>query len=733
MRIVIVAGKGIGQYAKITAYDEVLKYATVSKEYNDTNGWENLYPGRPIETTLDTTTRYSIEPTVEIDDPGWIPNTATVTWPFSLSSSLKDIKNVNGTYVAINGDGDTATSTDGLTFTASTNVQVGSNAPGGFYTSTTSNTAAYFLSPADGVIKKYTQSTGVWSTITLPSQAANYFHLATDPATETSIAIYGNQNGWSKTNGDGTTQSAGTFSSIAGGAAAAGIAYGNGIWVVLAGDGDTAYSTDAGSNWTETVGAISGTASWGHIVYGNGRFVAVGEDNSAATAAYSFDGITWYRDDTNLGLLPNSNLNRIIYHNGEFIAWPQAGAGSKTVARSKDGWAWTWFDDGSSAYTITDGSGLTSSAGGDFWVVPTGSSTIVKYTTGAKALARVNVVSSRIKDFIMYDPGCNYTSVPGVLLVDPENTVDVLEFPRINDGVLTQPAFANRGSGYVTATTAITGNGLADIYQTGKTMILKNVDIVPGPGANVVFNSIDGVIYRLTKIVSQSGSAPNFDITCEISPPLTNQNSPEHEEDVIVRELYSQVRLTGHDFLDIGVGNINSTRYPELYTEGYNPAQVPAPEQEVTQYGGGRVFYTSTDQDGNFRVGELFAVEQNTGIVSINADFFELSGLEELSLGAIQVGGSAVVIREFSKEDTFIANSNNIVPTEKAILSYLESRISGGGADAVTNTLIAGQIRVTSNNISNDAGLQINIPVKVDIKGGIGGDYLAQQFFLSKK
>ena len=737
MRIVIVAGKGIGQYAKITAYDDLLKYATVSKECNDTNGWENLYPGRPIETTLDTTTRYSIEPTVEIDDPGWTPNTATVSWPFSLSSSLKDIKYVNGTYVAINGDGDTGISTDGLNFTASTSVSIGGNAPGGFYTSTTSNTAAYFLSPSDGVIKKYTQGTGVWSTITLPSQAANYFHLATDPATETSIAIYGNQNGWSKTNGDGTTQSAGTFSSIAGGSVTAGIAYGNGIWVVLAGDGDTAYSTDAGSNWTQTVGAISGTASWGHIVYGNGRFVAVGEDNSAATAAYSFDGITWYRDDTNLGLLPNSNLGensgRIIYHNGEFIAWPSSGSGSKTVARSKDGWAWTWFDDGSSAYTITNGSGLTSSAGGDFWVVPTGSSTIVKYTTGAKALARVNVVSSRIKDFVMYDPGCNYTSVPGVLIVDPENTVDVLELPRINDGVLTQPAFANRGSGYVTATTAIAGNGLADIYQTGKTMILKNVDIIPGPGANVVFNSIDGVIYRLTKIVSQSGSAPNFDITCEISPPLTNQNSPEHEEDVIVRELYSQVRLTGHDFLDIGVGNINSTRYPELYTEGYNPAQVPAPEQEVTQYGGGRVFYTSTDQDGNFRVGELFAVEQNTGIVSINADFFELSGLEELSLGAIQVGGSAVVIREFSKEDTFIANSNNIVPTEKAILSYLESRISGGGADAVTNTLIAGQIRVTSNNISNDAGLQINIPVKVDIKGGIGGDYLAQQFFLSKK
>jgi len=736
MRIVIVAGKGVGQYAKITAYDEVLKYATVSKEYNDTNGWENLYPGRPIETTLDTTTRYSIEPTVEIDDPGWTPNTPTVSWPFSLSNSLKDVKYVNGTYVAINGDGDTGISTDGLNFTASTNVAVSGNAPGGFYTSTTSNTAAYFLDRFSGTIKKYTQGTGVWSTITL-SGISDASHLATDPANDISIALsqpFSNQNKWVKTNSDGTTQSSGTFSST--NQYPAGIAYGNGKWIVVTRAGEVAYSTDGGSNWTETA-SISGTASWGHIVYGNGRFVVVGEDSSAATSAYSFDGITWYRDDTNLGLLPNSNLGfnsgRVIYHNGEFIAWPQAGSGSKTVARSKDGWAWTWFDDGSSAYTISAGDGLTTSAGGDFWVVATGSSSIIKYTTGAKAVARVTVSSSRIQDFIIYDPGSNYTSVPGVLIVDPENTVDALDLPRINDGVLTQPAFANKGSGYVTAQTEITGNGLADIYQVGKTVILKNVDIVPGPGANVVFDSIDGVIYRLTKIVSQSGSAPNFNITCEVSPPITNQNSPEHNENVIVRELYSQVRLTGHDFLDIGVGNINSTRYPELYTEGYNPAQVPAPEQEVTQYGGGRVFYTSTDQDGNFRVGELFAVEQNTGIVSINADFFELSGLEELSLGAIQVGGSAVVIREFSKEDTFIANSNNIVPTEAAILRYLESRISGGGADAVTNTLIAGQIRVTSNNISNDAGLQINIPVKVDIKGGIGGDYLAQQFFLSKK
>jgi len=204
-------------------------------------------------------------------------------------------------------------------------------------------------------------------------------------------------------------------------------------------------------------------------------------------------------------------------------------------------------------------------------------------------------------------------------------------------------------------------------------------------------------------------------------------------ESLIIREVYSQVRLTGHDFLDIGSGNTTSTAYPNLYLEGFVSENEPQPFNEVTQFGGGRVFYTSTDQDGNFRVGELFAVEQSTGVVSINADFFELSGLEELSLGGVQLGGSAVVIREFSKETTFSANSNNIVPTERAIKEYLTSRISGGGADAVTNTLFAGQVRITSNRINTTSGLDINIPVDVNMTNGIDGDYLAQMFFASRK
>jgi lipid A disaccharide synthetase len=76
--------------------------------------------------------------------------------------------------------------------------------------------------------------------------------------------------------------------------------------------------------------------------------------------------------------------------------------------------------------------------------------------------------------------------------------------------------------------------------------------------------------------------------------------------------------------LDIGTGNFIETNYPGI------PTQVPIPANETVDNNGGRVFYTSTDQDGNFRVGELFSIEQSTGVATLNADAFNIAGLSEL-------------------------------------------------------------------------------------------------------
>jgi hypothetical protein len=198
--------------------------------------------------------------------------------------------------------------------------------------------------------------------------------------------------------------------------------------------------------------------------------------------------------------------------------------------------------------------------------------------------------------------------------------------------------------------------------------------------------------------------------------------------EVVIRERYSQVRITGHDFLDIGTGNFIETNYPVLYSD-YDYTIVPF--QEVQNLNGGRVFYTSTDQDGNFRAGELFAVEQATGIITISADFFDLQGLTELRLGGIRVGSTAV-IREFSKDPLFLQNSNNVIPTQRAVKSFLASRLNIGGEDLLTPSITAGLVRVGPNLINNTAGLTIDIPVLANFDGaaaGVSGSMLAQAMF----
>jgi hypothetical protein len=136
---------------------------------------------------------------------------------------------------------------------------------------------------------------------------------------------------------------------------------------------------------------------------------------------------------------------------------------------------------------------------------------------------------------------------------------------------------------------------------------------------------------------------------------------------------YSNIRLTGHDFLNIGTGDFVTTNYPGV------PTQQPDQDDEVIEEDGGRVYWVSTDQQGDFRVGDLFKIEQATGSATLNADAFNLSGLSELKLGSIgaELGAS---VNEFSTDMTLGGNSNNAVPTENAVLGYMTRDQAGTGA-----------------------------------------------------
>jgi len=328
----------------------------------------------------------------------------------------------------------------------------------------------------------------------------------------------------------------------------------------------------------------------------------------------------------------------------------------------------------------------------------------------------------------------NMQAVPAgsvaINIIDPNITTTMYSTVRVGNGVLGQPSFANRGTGYRTSTTTVnvTGDGYGDIFQPSKYLSVVGLSSAPTPGAALNITG-DPVQYRVVVITTLGSTKYYF----QISPALTILKAPTHGQGITIRQKYSQCRITGHDFLLIGTGNATTTNYP------YTDVTTALNYRQITETAGGRVFQTSTDQDGNFLVGNLFGVQQASGIVTISADQFSLQGLKELTIGGLSVGPNAIVINQFSTDSYFTANSDSIIPTQKAIKTYLARNVAGGGANATAGQVTAGTVGVGgANRIFSSTLTTINVPRTVNFTqgkngttGGINGNMLAATFFNS--
>jgi hypothetical protein len=228
------------------------------------------------------------------------------------------------------------------------------------------------------------------------------------------------------------------------------------------------------------------------------------------------------------------------------------------------------------------------------------------------------------------------------------------------------------GGGSVT----LTSNALHG--QNEFVLVVDGLDEEPKPGSSIEFVSGDPTSYVIQNVAE-------FDpITGFVVLVLAGEKAVESFDNdaVIIRNEYSNIRLTGHDFLDIGTGGITTTNYPD------KPLVTPSQGNEVIELFPARVFYVSTDQDGNFRVGEYFRVDQATGRATLNASAFDLSGLTSLRLGSIgaQVGE---VVNEFSSDSTLSGNSNAALPTEAAVRQYF-TKVATNIAPNVDNILTLG-------------------------------------------
>ena len=575
------------------------------------------------------------------------------------------------------------------------------------------------------------------------------YHLVA-VSSSTTVNSYSTDGGITWTAG-GALPASGSWSSVT---------YGNGRWVaVMSGSNDSAYSTDGGITWTAG-GALPASTTWTSVAYGSGVWVAVA--SGGVQAASSTDGgVTW----TNRTLPTSQNWISVAYGNGRFVA--VANTAGTDAAYSLNGTSWTASTITSATYTnISYGQGVflavsqstqaSSSEDGIVWTArtmstaangfsgvvfgnpnqsgvwaavqrSTASTVASSVLLGATTRARAYVAQEKIYAIRIVEPGSGYTVAPTITITDPNNTFEAPTLVRIGKGCLANPSWTNRGTGYVSASAEVdTGDGYGDFLQSGQFIAVKRLTARPVPGSNVVFGHLPTTTFKLVNVLSFTGSFDgSYKAFFQISPEMKLFSTPAHEDSVTTRIRYSQVRLTGHDFLDIGTGNFDETNYP-----GGVPENTPTQANETVDSNGGRVFYTSTDQDGNFRVGELFTIEQSTGIATLNADAFNLAGLQELTLGSVALGGGSATITEFSTDVFFTANSDTLVPTQRAIKAYIASQIGGGGASLNVNSVTAGFIYIASNEITTTTGAPIQMNATFNFTAGVKGVPLAWSYFL---
>jgi hypothetical protein len=167
----------------------------------------------------------------------------------------------------------------------------------------------------------------------------------------------------------------------------------------------------------------------------------------------------------------------------------------------------------------------------------------------------------------------------------------------------------------------------------------------------------------------------------------------------------------------------------------------PDPEKERVEINNGKAFTVTSDQVGNYRVGQFFTVNALTGEVTINAENLNLSGLS--SIGPFRRNGVpvGVQLQEVSDNSALIASTGfqdgKTVPTQRAVSAYVENRylnkvqsdtpqtvesdviflkdVGINGGDVTTDQTIFNLVNTTATTV-NIAGEATNVNI-----GGING------------
>lgn len=264
------------------------------------------------------------------------------------------------------------------------------------------------------------------------------------------------------------------------------------------------------------------------------------------------------------------------------------------------------------AYTCTSGPGIVTYPSGnkgynfsvqdvpsaDSFVVYVGISTLAHtYNYGGSAKLNIvrpfdgqvvyfNTLYSSVNKINILNGGSGYTNKP-VVSIDPPSEawgIPAQAIAIVQNGVVTGIELVSSGRGYTS---------------------VPNITI---SSPNVGINSATASIELLPSYYSIESSTQISSGICTIT---LNEKIPYSVGIGTSTYFYKQSRIlaSGHSFEYIGSGTNIQTALPSL-------GGVAVQDNEVIAKNGGLVVYTSTDQSGNFRIGDGVVINQQTGNIS---------------------------------------------------------------------------------------------------------------------
>ena len=256
----------------------------------------------------------------------------------------------------------------------------------------------------------------------------------------------------------------------------------------------------------------------------------------------------------------------------------------------------------------------------------------------------------------------------------------------------------------------------------GSTVTTCTVESVTGSDTLVVdgrYDGLDGFDFTPQSIVATTGSGA----TATSIVRYDRKDFGAEMRSIASANVYGQfgiradgpdvrLRMSSHDFGYIGAG--------KKFDNNDNDV---AQANEVVEVNDGRVFYNSTDQYGDYRIGDLFYVDQDTGSVTFSGGNFDVSSLTGINFTQ---GSNTSTINPFQVSTGNLLLSGNTMSSTQGDINLTpfsgETNVTGnlnvtGNIDLQGNITLGNQ---DTDNITINADLNSNLIPDADITYDIG-------------